>query len=362
MIKKVGIALFAIVLPTLASAGINEDMQSFMKKFNSSSNVTGADIYKSQKAGYMTGGGLSIRNEIVSRRPVSVTLPSVDAGCGGIDLYTGAFSYISGDEIVKTLKSIASSAQGYAFLLALETVSPQIANNIKNLQAMANEINGQNINSCEMATQLVGMAWPQESVAKERICQTAETQRGRGADWVTTRHQCTNRHKKEQNQDIGKDDALKLELLGEEFNIAWEALKKQSFAVNNQERAEYFMSLLGTVTRRINKGEIETAHHPSKVFDETFLSALVNGGDTTIYKCSDKERCLLLKEVKYTIPKEKSWVGYVRSILFDIEKKIIADQELDKEEIKFLAKTRFPLYRIINVISAYSKGNNPADM
>ena len=357
------IGLIVWLLPVCAFADLNDSMSNFMGRFNSSSNVTGASVYDGQKAGYMSGGGLAIRNQIVSRQPVSVTLPSVDAGCGGIDLYTGAFSYINSDELVKTFKSIASSAAGYAFLLGLESVSPQMANNLKNLQAMANEINSQNINSCEIGSQLVGMAWPRETAAREGICRRAQAQNGMSGDWVRNRHRCSDMGR---NASLASDKTNSPEfaaLIYDEHNVVWDALNSHNHFSGDNKLAEAFMTMMGTVIRSIDKdGNYKTEYLPAKVFEEEFLDAIIKGGSTTVYECTDKERCLVVKQKEYTISEADSWLGYVRNKLINIENKIAADEELEQEEVKFLGKTRFPLYRIMNVMSAFSKGNNPVDV
>ncbi len=337
-----------------------DDMNDFLKIFNSSSNTTSADIYKSQKAGHMTGGGLVIRNQVINTKPISVTLPKVDAGCGGIDIYTGAFSYINSDELVNTLKSIASNAKGYAFYLALETVSPQIANNLRSLQDLSNKINSQNINSCELASQMVGSLWPRDSMASEHICRTVNSQNGYFADWAASKHQCSKPDSSSEGDKVQNQAASSIGLLGEEYNLAWEALKKQSFFSQNPERAAYFMSLMGTTIKRVKEdGGNDTAYFPSKIFDESFLRAILEGGEATIYKCNENLQCLKPTESKITISSQASWKGFVRGKLLSIQSKVLRDQELDSDEINFIGSTRFPLYRIINVITASSRNNSP---
>lgn len=363
MVRKLVPMLLLLFVPYMAFAGISEDMDAFVDRFNSGMNVTKGEVYKGQKAGHMTGGGITIRNQIIHSKPLSVTLPKIDAGCGGIDLYTGAFSYINSEELINTMKSIGSAAQGYAFLLALETVSPQIANNIKYLQEQANEINSLNINSCEIASQLTGAVWPRDTMASEHICRTFQSQKGRFADWVEGRHKCTSHSQKEFRKIDDQDDPYFSDLINGEFNIAWAALKKQGVFLKNEDRAELFMSLMGTIVKRQKEdGRFETQYFPSKIFDESFLHSVLLGGDTRVLECDEKKQCLFVKETDLSISEEKSWIGLVRELLFSIQDKILIDEELDPVEQDFIQRTRFPLYRIINVISAFSRGNNPVDI
>ncbi len=44
---------------------------------------------------------------------VSMTLPDINAGCGGIDAYLGSFSYINSEQLQRFAKQIMSNAAGY---------------------------------------------------------------------------------------------------------------------------------------------------------------------------------------------------------------------------------------------------------
>ncbi|WP_264757336.1 conjugal transfer protein TraH [Klebsiella pneumoniae] len=43
---------------------------------------------------------------------VSMTLPDINAGCGGIDAYLGSFSYINSEQLQRFAKQIMSNAAG----------------------------------------------------------------------------------------------------------------------------------------------------------------------------------------------------------------------------------------------------------
>ncbi len=44
-----------------------------------------------------------------------MTLPDINAGCGGIDAYLGSFSFINGEQLQRFVKQIMSNAAGYFF-------------------------------------------------------------------------------------------------------------------------------------------------------------------------------------------------------------------------------------------------------
>src|ERR1700722_3305751 len=221
--------LFLLILsiPMGLAAFKQEEMKEKMLKYLedvSTGNITPAEIYQGQKAGYATGGGVTIRNRVQNLHPATITMPSFDAGCGGIDIYAGGLSFVNGAQLEETLKSIGSASAAYAFMLALETVSPQIANNIKQMQTWANNINSLNINSCETAAQLVGSVWPQQELASQHICQNIGTEKGFLSDRVSARHQCGTRDSRKKGTDPGQNPDL-LALMN--YNVAWEAIKKQ---------------------------------------------------------------------------------------------------------------------------------------
>ena len=58
--------------------------------------------------------------------PFSVTPPSLKAGCGGIDVFLGAFAIPSREEFVSFLKSVGTALPGLAFQLALQTMAPDL--------------------------------------------------------------------------------------------------------------------------------------------------------------------------------------------------------------------------------------------
>lgn len=353
--KTIRICLSLLAAPVLLLGNIQRELEEFFDTLSSSSNVTSAEIYQGQKAGYATGGGATVRNRSTHTHPTVINMPHIDAGCGGIDIYTGSFSFINSDQLIQTLKSIGSSSISYAFLLGLETVSPQVANPIKQLQSWANTINAMSINSCEVASQLVGAVWPKDSVASEHICQSLGTHYGDFTDRVASRHQCSTRQDRKAQAKQGEEGYANIST---DYNTTWEALKKQGFLSKDAEVAEFFMTLMGTII--VTDGGIDL--RPAKASEETFVKALLEGGSVSVYTCDNKDRCLVIKDATQTIDKKNSWGGRIEALLLSIQEKIVRDEELAQEERELLVKTHLPLYRFINVLTAYKKGICPIDL
>ena len=75
--------------------------------------------YQGQQRGYVMGESMSVRIPQETIAPFSFTPPSLRAGCGGIDIVTGGFSYLNFQYLVKKLQSILQTAPAFAFQLAL---------------------------------------------------------------------------------------------------------------------------------------------------------------------------------------------------------------------------------------------------
>ena len=101
-----------------------------------------------------TGGSLMMRAPGRNYPLATVQLPSLRAGCGGIDIYGGAFSFINKQQFIALLQNIGANASATPSL-ALQSISPDIDKLLTELQDQINKINAMNINSCEAAQALV---------------------------------------------------------------------------------------------------------------------------------------------------------------------------------------------------------------
>ena len=349
----------AWMFPCLLCADIKQDMEDFYNSFGVSSNVSSADVYQGQKAGYATGGSASIRNPVLRSKIATVNLPKIDAGCGGIDLYAGGFSFINNERLIENLKSIAASSAGYAFFLGVESFSPLIANQMKTLQGWSNTINGMSINSCETAAQLVGSVWPKNDVASQHICSTIGTQDGIFTGHIKARHQCATGGRQEVK---GIAENKYPNLLYGNYNLAWKAIQQQELLAGRTDLAQLLMTITGTIIVKEVDGKQIYQILPSQMANESFLKVLLEGGSCKIYKCDNEKQCLTVTESVLNIAPETSVMGKVKTALIGIQDKILIDEELAANEREILALSGLPLYKIINVLTAYKHGACPLDL
>jgi conjugative transfer pilus assembly protein TraH len=82
-----------------AAADVNGDMNNFFNKLGFASNTSQPQVWQGQAAGYASGGSLYARTQVKTIQLVSMTLPDINAGCGGIDAYLGSFSFINSEQL-----------------------------------------------------------------------------------------------------------------------------------------------------------------------------------------------------------------------------------------------------------------------
>lgn len=342
-------------------ATVNDDLQHFFEALGDNTNTTAPNAYKGQQAGYYTGGSVVARNSVRNLQIAEIHLPSVRSGCGGIDAFAGGFSFVNSDELVKVMRNVLNNAKGYAFTLALETVTPQIANTMKYMQDMANKVNQANINSCELSEELVGGLWPKTRSSQQRVCQDIGANSGVFADWADARQGCTSDAWKSTLDKGSKDEQYK-DLVFNDSNIAWRALQKIPLATNDPELAELLMSLSGSLIVKTTTDGTKMSVLPSLASNHNLLKAILYGASTMVYHCDEQADCLNPKLETLTISSAQGLKNQVSALLASIAKKIMQDEALNASEIALLQSTRFPLYKILNVQAAYQKDTGIVDI
>lgn len=352
---------FSFVVP--AYADISSDMTEFFSSMGYDNNVTAGGAYKGQAAGYYTGGNLFLRSGARNTQLVSLQLPRLRAGCGGIDAFTGSFSHIRSPELVAALRNIGNNVPAFAFQIALDTISPLIEKHTSKLRELADFINARNINSCEQSAALVGSFWPKTAAAQKNVCQYIGTTQGIFTDAAKARQACGAGGELYQTLEKGKADPEFKELILDEGNLAWKALSKNSFFSSDTQTAELLMSLSGSLIIR-KTGASDSAPPvfvalPSLAGNDEVIRALLQGGQATIYECDNKgpTACLNPTLKAVTIATEKAFGNRIKQILINIQDKIRSDQALSASEKGLLEATRLPIYKMLNVNTAYARGS-----
>lgn len=369
--RTTSLVAFAVASTAPAYAGVESDMRGFFDSIGTLGNVTGPGAHQGQEAGFYTGGNLYMRVPSRNAQLAALSMPGFRAGCGGIDAFAGAFSFINADQLVAMMKSIASSAIGFSFKLALETISPVIAETIGELNDLAQRINQTNISSCETAQALVGGLWPRSDRASKTICEQLGNSSGIFSDYAASRHGCGSEGQRTTtlNNATGPiQDTINLNK-----NMTWEAMKKNNFfsAMSNEEK-QLWMTLAGTIIMRGGANDDAPATFqvvPARVLDDNLIQALMGTTGTgavtvAVNACDEFDRCLTVTPggANFTISAANSFLGRVKNLLDDMVDKILANQRLTTEEVGLLNMTSMPFYKMLNVYTAYSREQARAEI
>lgn len=143
--------LLATVLGASQTA-VTASLDGFMSDMYS--NTTSAGMFQTQQRGVISGGSFVARFGIKSINLVAFDPPRVSAGCGGINLFGGSFSFINAQELTQLLRAIAQNALGLLFQLGLNAISQPLSSLLTTWSAKLQEMNSLLKNSCEAARKL----------------------------------------------------------------------------------------------------------------------------------------------------------------------------------------------------------------
>lgn len=146
-------AIVLMVAPIFAFAGIFADLGSMVM-----SNSTAPSTMSTKDRVGVFMGGFTMRTPISSVNLITFDPPRIDAGCGGIDLYGGSFSFINGQQLIQIFRQVAADAAGLAFKAAIKAISPSLDALITEFQTLLQNMNNLAKNSCQMAHMLVDPA------------------------------------------------------------------------------------------------------------------------------------------------------------------------------------------------------------
>lgn len=342
----------------VARADVASEMNGFFNDAGGAANVTGPTAFQGQSAGYYSLGNVWTRFPQKSVSPFNLQLPSARAGCGGIDLFSGSFSFINASEIVAMLKATANNALGFAFKLAIDSVSPEIGKVMDEFSQKAQLLNQMNISSCETAQALVGGIWPQMETTRSTICEAVGNSQGVFSDWAASRQGCNNGGQRDATLAGNTDPAMKDQIIGDPHNYTWEALKKSSkFGAFDQAFSEYVMTLVGTI---VTTPPTASEHGPKVVIygpaEEAVVTALLDGTANApavkILKCNN-DPCTDVSDQTLSVPASSALRPRIATMIKSMSSKIRSDTALDAAEKQLLNMATVPIYKIL-AVQAYA--------
>ncbi len=338
-------------------------MDAFLDDVGGASNVTGPTAFEGQSAGYYSLGNVWTRFPQKTTSIANLQLPRARAGCGGIDIFAGSFSFINASEIVAMMKAVANNAVGFAFSLAIDTVCPECSKIMQEFAQKAQLMNNLNINSCEMAQGLVGGIWPKGDLADKAICEAIGNSEGIFTDYAAAKHGCGTRGQRASTtaQGSGKYDDVNP---GVARNYTWTILKKSAFFSPggnfDRELAEYAMTLLGTIIYIP-----PTDDQPGKFVpiagdaSSTLVTSLLDGtsgSNVLIYDCDEPDKCLDPGFKPLSLSASKALRPRVSALIAGMVDAIREDTPITEAQKELLQVASIPLYKILTVQAAYGRG------
>ncbi len=348
-----------IGIPLLAKdkKSFSGKIQEFFDQTNTPANISEGDLFYDDAIGVnFLGGSGFVRTQVSDVNPVHISLPKLNVGCGGIDYTMGALNIVSKDEMKKALMNIAKNAGTHAFLLALETTSPQTAGVMSKVQHWSNQLNAININSCEIGSSLVEGIWPRTEGTSQYICSQTGAKEGLFSGLIEARHGCRDGGNKKAN--AAMDRVQKEGVLVGNYNLAWEVIK--SLNISDRNVRDLYLNISGSIV----KHEDNIEFFPSKA--EAALDVLIYGGDLKdAYRFGDvlgKRSVGVDKNSSINIRAGRSEKDKIWTALHSIQEKILREglekvPPLTEAEKEMIASTQFPMGSLM-VLMGQWEGKN----
>jgi conjugative transfer pilus assembly protein TraH len=357
-------ALAALLATTIAigpapalPADLNTEMQTMFNDLGAIGNVTSPGAFRGQAMNLYTGGSLMMRAPGRNYPLVQAQLPSLKAGCGGIDIYGGAFSFINKQQFVALLQNIGSNAVGYAFKLALQSISPDIDKLLTELQDQLNKINAMNINSCEAAQALVNGVVGEYDQSVQSGCANIAQYLGSVSDRAEARLTCASNAPSVVRTAANSADPNVRNATFAKGNVTWNALNQVGGSISRQEK-ELIMSLIGTVI--VTPPTDDGSGAGPRMLEPTLTgirdlllgkadSATAGLVDVDVYVCDETNECLNPSRATVSV---KPFTRLVAERLKRISDNIATRSAQSPADIGFINQTSEPVYRMLAVANA----------
>lgn len=359
--KRIMTSLLAVTIattPALARpADLNAEMQAMFNDLGAMGNVTAPGAFRGQAMNLYTGGSLMMRSPGRNYSLADVQLPSLRAGCGGIDLFGGSFSFINKQHFVALLRNIGSNAVGYAFKLALQSISPDIDKLLTELHDQINKINAVNINSCEAAQALVNGVVGEYDNSVQSGCANISQYLGTVADRADARLACATNAPAIVKAAASSGDPNVRNIAFVKGNVVWTALNRVGGSISQAEK-ELIMSVIGTIV--LYPPQDDGSGAMPRYFEPTILglrdlllgraaSEALGNVDVDVYSCDEPVECMNPSRRTVSV---KPFSRLVAERLLRISDNIASRTPQTSADVGFINTTTEPVYKMLAVANA----------
>ena len=332
-------ALFAaLCAASLAARG--GFVSDFIDEAKEGANVTPAGILESESLTTMTGGGFVYHAKRRDFTPFSISPPSLKAGCGGIDLFLGAFSIPSREEFVSFLRSVGTALPGLAFQLALQTMAPDLNEMVGRYADLIRSYTNRYSDSCQAAQSLLEDTGAATHIA--RVVQAAKNSlrsEGEAADQSEADRLVRDNGAKAVASAPERRDSQGNVLDAPQINLTWALLGSGNFARGSTALKETMMTMLGTTIFRESGSGADKVLAAREIAGVDLLPVLFDeeqsAGAVVRLACDETRKCLA--------PKTEAMGGAIESR----NAALVTDDEL----VLLSALSSVPLLRVLNLAS-----------
>ena len=341
------LALSTCLFTADASAGFMKDFYSAAGSYQG--NVTPAGVYQSSGMNTVTGGGFVYRAPRKDFNAFYFTPPSLSAGCGGIDLFLGAFGIPSREEFVAFLRNIGTALPGLAFQLALQSLAPDLNEQVTSFRDMIRQYTNMFQDSCTSAQNLLKMSGAEQWIQKTGF-DARNALRASGIVSDASEADAKTR--------TAPDGRVALE------DLTWSLLSGGSFnASYSKELKELMMTLVGTVIYVREGSGKDTVTRAIPIAGQDLVGFLFGRPDTQVLeseafrlRCVEEDgddRCLTVKKTtldEVNLPYEfmKAASNYRNSILRR-DPNLVSEADM----LLLASSSTIPLIRLINATASH---------
>ena len=340
---------FLAFSPGVCFADLGSEVSSMFDRLGLSGTATPSGVYEGQSRGFITGGSVSVRLPNETVQPLSVSLPHLRSGCGGVDLFLGAISYISADDLIRKMKTIGTSFASYAFMMALKTLCSPCENIMEKLEAASRAANSLSVNTCRAGESLAEGIFGEGGIIRGEqagrcafvgVKQSLFTDPAEGLSECRTQSGITSAVADINAGSVAQDK----ELVKPVRNTVWEALRTIPSTSLSKEQKEQIMSVTGTfVTTQT------TSEYKPPTISLDYLAG--GGGAARVYHCGTDPDCTAPAAVPVGAG-FKPFSELVSEKLLEAHAAIVNNRRPRDETVKFLDALPFPAWKLLSSAGA----------
>lgn len=280
-----GLLAVLMTATPVASANFDNTLDGVFESMMS--NTTDPGTYSTMRRGVLSGGRVSARTNISKANLGYLDMPSFSAGCGGIDIFGGSFSFINKDQLVQLARHTVQNAAGLLFQQALAYMSPKIAEGMSQFTQKVQMMNDTMLDSCAMAKGIVATIPGTDTGSASNMADLWSSGKG-FADDMFDSFSSTGSDNSSKKMAESDDDEAKALVFG---NPLWDVMKETSvssvYGSDKDSFREEILSLTGFVVYDSENLDQDGNPQPKYAPPLVTITQLIEGGTVETYDCQN---------------------------------------------------------------------------